>query len=167
MLILTNENKTIDLNLIGNKIKDIRFSVFDYSTPKDPDYFFKPLVFLESFNDCCLEFSIGKYRIRLPKDWAVVMADPEMGEVELISVEEINNRDFHAFVFNPLTGFYPKFLPVKLEDLFLDVRWVFPKLEHHNFLVMPLSNDPNPDCIFLINEKDQKKITPLSMDQLL
>ena len=168
MLVLTTENKTLDLNLVGDKIGDIRYSVFDYSTPKDdPDYYFKPLVFLESFNDCALEFVLGTTKMQLPKDWAILTVDPDIGEVEVIPIEEINNRNFSAFTFNPITGYYPKFLPIKLNDIFLDVRWVFPRLEAHNFLVAPISNEPNPDCIFLINAKDQKKIVPLTMDLLM
>ena len=52
MLILTNENKTLDLDTLGTRISnDIRFCVFDFSNIKDVDYYYKKLIYLESFND--------------------------------------------------------------------------------------------------------------------
>lgn len=166
MLILTNENKTLDLNLIGKKVDDIRYSVYDYSNKEDPDYLFKPLVFLDTFNCSAIELSVGKYRLRIPSEWSILLAEPETGEIEIIPIEDLNNRNFQTFVFNPITGYCPKYLPVKLEDIFLDIRWVFPKLDHHNFLTVPLSTEPNPDCIFIINEKDQRKIKPMTLEDL-
>jgi len=160
MLVLTEENTVLDLKLLGKKATDKRYSVFDYSNTKDSDYYFKPLIFLDIFDDTALDFRIGNNRIMIPEQWSLVMADPANGDVEIVAVEDINNRDFHAFVFNPHTCFYPKFMPVRMEDIFLEVRWVFPKMEPHRFLLVPLTNDNNPDCILLINEKDQKKISP-------
>src|SRR5690606_19633685 len=133
----------------------------------DCDYYFKPLVFLESFNDCALQFNIGPHKIQVPKDWSIITGDPEIGEIELIPVEEINNRDFHAFTFNPHTGFYHTFLPIKLDDLFVNVRLIFPKLDQHNFILITLITSPTPDSIFLINEKDQTTIPPILLENLL
>ena len=144
-----------------------RYSVFDYADKEDPDYFFKPLVFLEHFSSLALELNVGPYKIKVPSDWSIVLAAPDTGDIELVPVEDINNRDFHVFSFNPLTGFYPKFLPVGLNDLFRDMHWTFPKLDHRNFLMAPLSKDDNPDCIMLINEKDQKRMPPLEMPELV
>ena len=51
MQILTLENKALDLNTLPDTIEeDIRFSVLDNSDPNDPDFFFIPLIFLESFS---------------------------------------------------------------------------------------------------------------------
>ena len=51
MQILTLDNEYFDLNTLPKEIdKDIRYSVLDNSDPKDPDYFFVPLIYLESFS---------------------------------------------------------------------------------------------------------------------
>mgnify|MGYP006975178403 CR=1 FL=1 len=51
MKILTLNNQTFDLNDLPDEVtEDMRFSVMDNSSPADPDFFFMPLIFLESFN---------------------------------------------------------------------------------------------------------------------
>ena len=51
MRILTLENKAYDLNKIPESVDDdMRFAVLDNSNPQGPDFFFHPLIFLESFN---------------------------------------------------------------------------------------------------------------------
>ena len=50
MQILTLENKTFFLNDLPEEIDDdLRFSVLDNSDHSNPDHFFIPLIFLESF----------------------------------------------------------------------------------------------------------------------
>ena len=48
MKILTVDNKTYELDDIP-VVDDLRYGVLDYSNPKNVDYYFIPLVFLESF----------------------------------------------------------------------------------------------------------------------
>ena len=50
MKILTLENRTYTLEKIPEYVDDnLRFAVLDNSNPADPDYFYVPLIFLESF----------------------------------------------------------------------------------------------------------------------
>ena len=39
------------MNEIPDEVEDLRFAILDNSDPKNPDYFFIPLIFLESFNN--------------------------------------------------------------------------------------------------------------------
>ena len=62
MRILTLDNKAFDLNELPEEVDaDARFSVLDNSDPKNPDFFFQPLIFLESFNS-----SLGKAEVHNP-----------------------------------------------------------------------------------------------------
>ena len=66
MNILTLDNKAFSLNNLPEQIEeDIRFSVLDNSDPKNPDFFFIPLIFLESFNAPAAVLQIGKYKISM------------------------------------------------------------------------------------------------------
>ena len=47
-------NRSYDLNEIPDEVEDLRFCVLDNSDPKTPDYFYIPLIFLESFNSSLL-----------------------------------------------------------------------------------------------------------------
>ena len=51
MQILTVENQGIAINSLQEEIDDdMRFSVLDNSDTDNPDFYFVPLVFLESFS---------------------------------------------------------------------------------------------------------------------
>ena len=164
MLILTNENKTFDLNNIGSELtENVYYNIFDYGDKSNYDYYCKMLCMLESFNSLAIQFQIGDKKIILPHDWSIVVADPETGDIELVPIHEINTRNFHAFVFNPMESMLHKFFPLKLTDVFTDVAWTVPRLGFHHFLLMPIENKDNPNCIFIINEKDQKKIAELEI----
>lgn len=167
MLILTNDNKTFDLNQVGHELAEpVHYSVFDYSDKANCDYYFRPLVMTETFNNVTIDFQMGPYRIMLPQEWSIILGDPETGDVELIPIDEINTRNFHVLSLNPIRGMH-RFIPIKPVDVFTDVSWTVPKLAFHNFLLVPLHTGPNPDCIFLINEKDQKKISSLELGMLI
>ena len=63
--ILTVENQSYDLDFVPEEIEDIRYCVLDYSNPKDADYIFVPLVFLESFNAPAAILKIGNKQIKI------------------------------------------------------------------------------------------------------
>ena len=69
MRILTLEDKTFHLDKLPDEIdEDIRFSVLDNSDPKEPDFFFIPLIFLESFSAPAMVLNINGHEITLPVD---------------------------------------------------------------------------------------------------
>ena len=80
MRILTLENKCYMLNNLPDQIdEDIRFSVLDNSDPKNPDFFFVPLIFLESFSAPAMLLDIGGKEVTMPLDWCVAVGDSESG----------------------------------------------------------------------------------------
>ena len=51
MRILTLDNKSYNLTNLPDELEeDLRFSVLDNSDVNEPDFFFIPLIFLESFS---------------------------------------------------------------------------------------------------------------------
>ena len=51
MKILTLDNKSFSLKNLPDELEDdVQFAVLDNSDPKEPDFFFIPLIFLESFS---------------------------------------------------------------------------------------------------------------------
>jgi hypothetical protein len=70
MRILTLNNTAFDLNELPDEVdEDTRFSVLDNSNPNDPDFFFMPLIFLESFNSPAILLNIGGYEVQMHLDW--------------------------------------------------------------------------------------------------
>ena len=154
--ILTVENETYDLDFVPEVIEDIRYCVLDYSNPKEADYIFVPLVFLESFNAPAAVLQIGKRSVKVPLDWSLVVCDPNIGEPEVLPVTSLNDRGFAAFVFNPITGFLPSFDHIEIVNIYQEVKWYFPKLKFGHILAVPLGETHNSPCAYFV--KDTNKI---------
>lgn len=155
MKILTVDNKPYELDEIPDTVEDIRYSVLDYSNPKNVDYYFYPLVFMESFYSPAAVLRIGKHTVNIPLDWSVVVCDPMVGEPEVMSLMSLNDRGFHAFAFNPLTGFMPSYLDLSISNIYTDVKWYAPKLKFGHILVVPLEDKENPVCALFIKEANK------------
>ncbi len=155
MKILTVENQTYELDEIPDQVEDLRYSVLDYSNPKNIDYYLIPLVFLESFYSPAAVMQIGESTINVPLDWSTVICDPEVGEPEVVSLMSLNDRGFTAFCFNPITGFNPKYLPIQMNNVYTDVKWYAPKLKFGHLLVVPINDGENPDCVLFVKESNK------------
>jgi hypothetical protein len=152
MRILTLDNTAFEMDEIPDEIGDLRFCVFDNSDPKEPDYFYIPLIFLESFNSPALVLKIGNHTIKMPVDWHVLIGEPDLGDLEVVPLTSINDRGFSVFTFNPLSSFRPEFVPVEIIDIYQDVKWYFPKLKPGQMLAIPLDNSDHPACAYFVKE---------------
>jgi hypothetical protein len=154
MKILTLNNQAFDLNDLPDEVdEDMRFSVLDNSNPQDPDFFFMPLIFLESFNSPAILLNIGGYEVQMPLDWSMVVGDKECGlDPEVLPLTSINERGFDSLIFNPVNGFRAEFMPIEIVNIYQDVRWYFPKMKNGHLLTVPLSDGPSPPCAFFIKE---------------
>jgi hypothetical protein len=154
MQILTLKDETFYLNDLPEEVDDdCRFAVLDNSNPLDPDYFFQPLIFLESFTSPAAVLQIGPYEIQMPLDWCMVVGDPECtSECEVMPLTNLNDRGFRAFTFNPISGFKPEFFPVDITNIYQDVKWYFPKMRMGQILATPLHSGPKPICAYFVKE---------------
>ena len=154
MRILTLNNRAFDLNELPDEVEDdARFSVLDNSDPKEPDFFFMPLIFLESFNSPAILMRIGEHEIQMPLDWSILVGDSDcISDPEVLPLTSINERGFEAFSINPIKGFRGEFLPVEIINIYQDVRWYFPKMKNGQLLTVPLCDGHNPPCAFFVKE---------------
>lgn len=168
MRILTLENRSFDLNDLPEEItEDLRFSVLDNSNPVNPDFYFMPLIFLESFNSPAILLKIGDHQVQMPLDWCMVVADKECGlDPEVLPLTSINERGFDALIFNPIKGFKFEYHAIELLNVFQDVKWYFPKMKNGQMLSVPLTDDANPPCAFFVKEVG-KQSEVIQLDKLL
>lgn len=153
MKILTPENICYEMNsLPENEIEDIRYCVMDVTDKNEPDFFFIPLVFIETFNAPSINLSIGPWTIEMPIDWNILIGDPDMGQLEFIPLTSINERPFQTILTNPLAGFTMDWQPIKVNNVFADVKWFFPKLKYGHILVIPLEHGPKPKCAYFVKD---------------
>ena len=93
MRILTIENECYMLNNLPDQIEeDIRFSVLDNSNSDDPDFYFIPLIFLESFSAPAIVMEINGKEIMMPIDWHIAVGDSETRSEERRVGKECRSR---------------------------------------------------------------------------
>jgi len=154
MRILTLENKCYMLNNLPDQIEeDIRFSVLDNSNSDDPDFYFIPLIFLESFSAPAIVMEINGNEIMMPIDWHIAVGDSETNnDLEILPLTSLNDRGFQAFLFNPVKSYKADYAEVKILNFYNDVKWYFPKMKNGQLLTVPLSEGHNPQCAYFVKD---------------
>ena len=149
------------LNNLPDELEDdVRFSVLDNSDPKDPDFFFIPLIFLESFNSPAIVMEINGNEIMMPIDWHIAVGDSYSGnDLEVLPLTSINDRGFEAFLFNPLSSFKYDFGDIKITNFYNDVKWYFPKTKNGQLLTIPITEGKNPLCAFFVKDISRQSET--------
>jgi hypothetical protein len=168
MKILTLNNRSFDLNDLPDEIEDdVRYSVLDNSNANEPDFFFMPLIFLESFNSPAILLNIGGYEVQMPLDWCMIVGDKDCGlDPEVLPLTSLNERGFYAFIFNPIKGFKCDYLPIEIVNIYQDVKWYFPKMKNGQLLTVPLHDGDNPPCAYFVKEVSRQSEI-LQLDKVL
>ena len=161
MRILTLEDKCFPLTNLPDELEeDIRFAVLDNSDPKDPDFFFIPLIFLESFNAPAMVLEIAGKEIMMPLDWSIAVGDSTSGnDLEVLPLTSINNRGFEAFLFNPISSYKIDYGEIKITNFYNDVKWYFPKMKNGQLLSVPITEGKNPLCAFFVKDISRQSET--------
>ena len=154
MNILTLDDKSYNLeNLPETLDDDIRFCVLDNSDPKNPDFFFIPLIFLESFSAPAMVLEIGGRELTMPVDWSMAVGCSESGnDLEILPLTSLNDRGFEAFLFNPLSGFKAEFADIKIVNFYQDIKWYFPKVKNGQLLTVPIIGGDKTLCAYFVKE---------------
>jgi len=155
MRILTTENQPYSINQIPEQVNDLRYCVLDYSNQNDVDYHFLPLVFLESFHSPCIDIKIGPHNVQMPLDWSIIIGDVNLGDLEIMSLIYLMDKDFDVFCFNPIRGYMPKFHKLEIINTWPDIKWYFPKLKHGHLLAVPLEDKENPLCAYFVRDTNK------------
>jgi len=165
MKILTVENKPYELDTVPEVIDDIRYCVLDAGDPDFVDFYFLPLVFLESFHAPAICLRIGEYDIQMPMDWSIMICDDDYSAVEVLPLASLNNRGFKAVTFNPMRNSSLDSDEISITNIFQDVKWFFPKLKNGHLLAVPLEQGESPRCAYFV--KEANKISDFELGDLM
>ena len=168
MQILTLENTTFSLNNLPDEVdENTRFAVLDNSDAKEPDFFFMPLIFLESFNAPAMVLRIGNDEVTMPIDWSIAVGDSSSAsDIEILPLTSLNDRGFEALVFNPLSSFRVEFKKIEIVNFYNDVKWYFPKMKNGQLLATPIQFGSKPSCAYFVKEIS-KQNELIQLDKLL
>jgi hypothetical protein len=168
MQILTLDNEMFSLNNLPEEVdENTRFAVLDNSDPKEPDFLFMPLIFLESFNSPAMVLRIGGNEVTMPIDWSIAVGDSSTGcDIEVLPLTSINDRGFEALCFNPLSSFRVEFKKIEIVNFYNDVKWYFPKMKNGQLLATPIQSGGKPDCVYFVKEISRQSEI-IQLDKLL
>lgn len=156
MFILTENNVPFPVDQISEEHEDIRYCVFDYTDKDTADYYFIPMLAIETYNGPVADIMIGGFNIQLPWDWSLVIGEKHVGDLEVVKIEECMEKDFSAFAMNPIDGFMHDYLPIEIKNGYQDIRWYTPLLKNTHVLAIPLTKKDCPLCVFAV--KDGSKV---------
>lgn len=154
MRILTLDNIAYEMNKLPEHVNDdMRFSVLDNSNPKEPDFFFLPMIYVESFSCPAIVLEINGNELTMPLDWNIAVGDQEnSASVDVVPLTSLGERGFEAFLFNPLTSFKADFGTIKVTNFYNDVKWYFPKVKNNQLLSVPITEGVKPHCAFFVKD---------------
>jgi hypothetical protein len=137
MLILNDENNILNTDEIE---KSCYFSVLSFKDYKNPDFFFDHLnSHIEYFESASVVLEIGPYSIVMPLPWSILCTDYE--NVESIPLYEICGREYQVFTINPISGYMPRYYPLKLGTIYKNTTWTCPTVNDKDMLVVPLGRE--------------------------
>ena len=168
MQILTLDNQTFSLNNLPDEVdENTRFAVLDNSDANNPDFFFMPLIFLESFNAPAMVLRIGDDEIAMPIDWCIAVGDSSSAcDIEILPLTSLNDRGFEALCFNPLSSFRVEFKKIEIVNFYNDVKWYFPKMKNGQLLATPTHGGSKPNCVYFVKEISRQNEI-IQLDKLL
>jgi hypothetical protein len=168
MQILTLDNQMFSLNNLPDEVdENTRFAVLDNSNPNDPDFFFMPLIFLESFNSPAMVLRIGGDEIAMPIDWCIAVGDSTSScDIEILPLTSLNDRGFEALCFNPLSSFRVEFKKIEIVNFYNDVKWYFPKMKNNQLLATPTRTGSEPNCVYFVKEVSRQSEL-IQLDKIL
>ena len=159
MLVLSNENIPVNLNLIPDQV-DLHFWVYDNSTAAK-DYFCVPLIMLESFYSPTIRLRLTEnsgnrnpahWFVNVPADYQILIGEPTHGDLEINPVTSISGRYFKAFVMNPISSFKSNFYNIEVEDVLPSTKWFLPKMKQGQLLCVTITPFSRSECIYLVRD---------------
>lgn len=150
MLILSVDNEIQNTDFLS---EEIHYGVLSFKDFKNPDFFFPKLTYLEEFTSTSITLNIGGHELVMPLGWSILCTDLE--NVQSIPLYEMSGM-YHVFCLNPIDGFMPEVLPMKLSKVFPSTTWTAPPAVDKNLIVVPLGNNKrskSPLCVMFSPNK--------------
>jgi hypothetical protein len=155
MRILTTTNEAYNLDRVPETVDDLQYCVLDTTNKNNIDFFFIPLIFMETFSAPSMIMEIGPYTVQMPIDWSIMVIERDLGQCEMVPLTSLNDRGFEAMVINPLTVRMIESYEIKIVNVFQEVKWYFPKLKHGHVMSVPAKEGANPPCMFFAKDINQ------------
>jgi hypothetical protein len=141
MIVLNEMNELVNTDFVN---ESFHFGVLSFSDFSNPDFMFRETTHLMVYNAAgiSLELGLGKdmQRIVVPLHWWILCA--ELDEVQTIPLTDLNRTDHKAFCFNPINGYRPEYLNLRVATgtptIYPNANWTSPPVGERDLVLIPL-----------------------------
>jgi len=124
MQILDENNQIKDTDRLS---ESCHYSVLRFKDPKEPDFYFDELTYIEEFTSYTMKIAIGENEVFVPFHWSILCSDLEY--IQTIPLYEFSGRNFQAFCMNPIDGFIPHYPYIRILQVFRNTTWSCPPIK--------------------------------------
>ena len=117
------------------------YCILSFERNRSPDYFWKPLTTVEEFDDAAAVIEIGTSKVVVPFRWSIMTCELDMAM--FTSIEDCVGKTPELFSYNPLNGYMPDRLSMRVDNILPNYPFRTPKIEKNGLLVLPIRGAKN------------------------
>ena len=161
MIVLEADNTLLNTDFVN---KPFHFGVLTFEDVKNPDFVFKHTDHIMAYNAAGITLEIGSgkevSRIVVPLHWWILCVS--LDEVQTIPLYELSRNDYEAFCFNPINGYRPEYLNLRVStstpSIYPYANWYSPPVGEKDLILIPLSDkhdsrNGHPLCVMFSTNK--------------
>lgn len=135
MLILDNNNDALILDSIFTPTIADHMWVLDLQML---DFTLSPLLILEEIVGKSIQLMINGFEFVLPATWNILVCDHESMQLDVVPVEKVAGREFHAVLYGPDHALIDTAI-IRTTNYFPTYHIVGPSLNKHQMLCHPVA----------------------------
>ena len=112
------------------------YCILSFERNRNPDYFWKPLTTVEEFDDAAAMIEVCGVKIAVPFRWSIMTCELDMAM--FTSIEDCVGKSPILFSYNPLNGYMPDRLSMRIDNILPNYPFRIPKIEKNGLLVLPI-----------------------------
>jgi len=160
MIYVLDENKNpIKLKEAPYQGGNLYFTLLDFTDINDVDIVCFPLNVYEIFTTSVAEIRIGNLGfVYVPLDYHVPVGDRFHGDLELLDILSIIDKEIETLVIKPIDGYHIRWETIDVINIYEDVSYIFPVVRNTHLVACPIENVHNPYCIFVGNRTVKQNV---------
>lgn len=112
------------------------YCILSFERHRNPDYFWKPLNSVEEFEDAAAQLDVAGHKLVVPFRWSIMTC--ELDTAMFLNIEDCVGKTPDLFSYNPLNGYMPDRLSMRVNNILPSYPFRVPKLDKNSLLVLPL-----------------------------
>lgn len=112
------------------------YCILSFERHRNPDYFWKVLNSVEEFEDSAAQIEVAGQKIVVPFRWSIMTCELDIAMFR--AIEDCVGKTPELFSYNPLNGYMPDRLGMRVSNILPSYPFRIPKLDKNSLLVLPI-----------------------------